>query len=128
MDIWLSSCSLHTKGVPWCRAQTRGFRIRGSRLNTDPHVAARGPSAKLLELLTLIVLFNGQEAGNTWLLEVLVQVKGSECWESTSSAGGPLAAVLPFIIPCVTHPVGSCMSVTPEGPQGHLSADKRMDG
>lgn len=61
-----------------------------------------GPSAKLLELLTLIVLFNGQDAGNTWLLEVLVQVKGSKCCESTSSAGGPLAMVLSFIIPCLS--------------------------
>lgn len=105
VDIWLSRCSVHTKVVPWCHAQTRGFRIRGSPLKiTDPHIVAVRTLARLLDLLTLIVLFVSMLAiPGSWrflyrwreirVLKALHQLEGLWQWYFYYSM-------------TVTHPVG----------------------
>lgn len=89
----------------------------------NPHIVAIGPLARLLGLLTLIVLFNGQGASNTWLLEVLVQVKGKCC-----KALHQLECLWQwcfYYCMSVTHSVGQSFAefcTTPEGPLGCPSA------
>lgn len=64
---------------------------------TVPHpcILPVGPPGRLLERLTLIVLFNGQDANSAWLLGVLVPVRET----SVVLAGGLQQQYM-----SVTHP------------------------
>lgn len=112
--------SSHKRGSLVSCANQGTWNQRAWVINLRPPHCSHGPWARI--------------AGNTWLLEIPVQVKGNTCCENISSAGGPLAMVLLLFHVCQPPcRSGFCTCVAPEGlwgaclqsfPEG--SGDRRL--
>lgn len=116
-------CSVHTKEVPWCHAQTMGLGIRGSWVKIpDPHIGDPDPGPDCLNFLPWLFCWMGRIAGNTLLLRDTCAGEGKRFWKSMSSAGGPLAVVfLVFHVHC--PPCRALRVHCTRGPLGCLSAE-----